>query len=160
MKSSTRFLASTLVFAALAGCGKDSEPATAAPRTGTVPAGTLTEARQLDRKLPRGIETGFAHHLLRDRIVEAKSGGFQRRVRVEYLDLDRAQVLDAIRDSFATSGYAAPRQRQLDNGDTQLRFEHEQADHKVTVTVREGGELEHSRAKGIVFLTFPANAPD
>lgn len=159
MKTCTRIMASTLMFAALgalAGCGPDEGTDT----TGTAPAGTLTETRDLDRKLPRGLEMGFAHHLLRDRIVEAKSGGFQRRVRVEYLDRNQEQVLDAIRESFSTAGYAAPRQRQLDNGNTQLRFEHEQADHKVTVTVREGGELEHSRAKGVVFLTFPANAPD
>ncbi len=144
------------VLIALLGCSPgDGNDATPTP---AVPAGDLdvsTQATQMDRKLPRGMQLSFPHHLLRDERLHVDSGDSQRLVRVEYLDMDRDQVIEAIDGNFTSSAYEAASRRELDNGGVQLRYEHERADLAAIVTVTEGGELEHPRANGLVVLTFP-----
>src|SRR5690606_39156755 len=104
-------------------------------------------------------EVGFPYHFLRDVIREDRPGVFQRRVRVEYLGMGQAEVGDAVRQAFTASAYSLNMEKVQDNGALQLNFEHPRVERNVTVTIQEGGDLEHPDARGIVQFTFPASPP-
>lgn len=157
MKKIAGIACSTVMLVALAGCGPGdgTEPATSAGSPAVEAGNNPTQATQMEGKLPRGMQLNFQHHLVRDGRLHGDSGESQRLVRVEYLDMDREEVIKAIDDNFTSSSYEAASRRELDSGDIQLRYEHERADLAAIVTVREGGELEHADAGGLVVLTFP-----
>lgn len=138
----------------LASCGGEGPDSTES-QIGSI----VTEARPLPRELPRGTPVSFPYHFLRDVIREDRPGVFQRRVRVEYLGMGQAEVADAVRQAFTASAYSLNMEKVQDNGALQLNFEHPRMERNVTVTVQEGGELEHADARGIVQFTFPASPP-
>lgn len=148
-----RLLAAGSLAMLLASCGGES------PAPATDQLAEAIEARPLPRELPRGTALGFPYHYLRDVIREDRPGVFQRRVRVEYLGIGQAEVGDAVRQSFAASAYSLNMEKVHDDGALQLNFEHPRMERNVTVTVQEGGQLEHPDARGIVQFTFPAGPP-
>lgn len=151
------------VLVTLAGCGPsgDGDATTGAGHVTAESGDSAAPALQMEGKLPRGMQLNFPYHLLRDGRLHGDSGESQRLVRVEYLDMERDEVIDAIDENFTNSAYEPADESELDSGAIQLRYEHERADLAAIVTVTEGGDLEHARANGLVVMTFPPKSePD
>lgn len=145
------------VLVTLAGCGPSGDGDTTADsgQAATEPDERAASSRQMEGKLPRGMQLNFPYHLLHDGRLHLDSGESQRLVRVEYLDIDRDRVIDAIDENFTNSAYESADERELDSGAVRLRYEHVRADLAAIVTVTTGGDLEHARANGLVVMTFP-----
>lgn len=161
MKTSIHLALLTLFAAALLGCTREQgipSEQTPPPADATaVEANPLDASKRLEKPLAKGVELRFSYELQRDRTAEVKPGIFQRRVLLEYLGLDQHEAAGAIRADLATGGYTLDAERQLEDGRTQMTFE--KGEQKVSVLVRQGGELQNARASGAILVVLPAKAP-
>lgn len=148
MKNLVGITCSTILLIALVGC-------TPGGGSGTATGDDLIQASKMERKLPRGMEINFPYHLLSDGRLHDNSSESPRLVRVEYLDVDREEVITTLDRDFRRYDYEPATRQELSDGSVQLRYEHERADLAAIVTVKEGGDLDHAQANGLAVLTFP-----
>ena len=109
-------------------------------------------------ELPRGIVLTFQHVVRQARDVEVKSGEFQRRIWVEYIGLEKDQVLAALDADMRKSGFVQEEAFDLPDGGRRTRFRPENGS-RVSATVREGGELRVPGASGTIQFNIPIREP-
>lgn len=158
MKARIRLAALLLLATVITGCSPDGQRGTESAQSAPPAANAEGQPRQLKKALPYGIQLGFAYHLRRDRVEEVKAGTFQRRIRVEYLDLGQQQAADAITADLTAAGYQAGAPKRLDDGRIRIAFKQEKR-RTIAVTIREGGKLQHPSAKGMIYINIPVKAP-
>ncbi|MCD9027310.1 hypothetical protein LDO26_03660 [Luteimonas sp. BDR2-5] len=159
MKSRIQIAALMLLVLALAGCSREQATDTGAAQPEAPTNSAAADDTRKVGRLPRGTELNFPYHLVQDRVREHNPGSFYRRIRVEYLDIDEQQAIDAITAALEESGWAAGQPRRLDNGDTRINFKPEKG-RPVMVRVRPGAEDKHPSANGVIVLDFPISADD
>lgn len=153
MKAWTHLATLTLLAAVLAGCTRDDQ-------SGNEPAQPVAEVattKQLKKPVARDVSLTFTYHLRRDRVEEVKPGVFQRRILVEYVNLDQQQAANAISANMIAAGYHTAESAQLDDGRIRMIFQ--KGKQKIRVLVREGGKLQNPEAKGLIRIDVPAKAP-
>jgi hypothetical protein len=123
---------------------------------GTEKAATAATPRQLKQPLAKGVSLSIKYELRRDSVEEVKPDVFQRRIRMEYFDLNQQQAADAITKDFAAAGYAA-NSKLRDDGNIQIMFQKDKK--KIRVVVSEGGTLSNAAAKGTVTVYVSTKAP-
>src|SRR5690606_24636313 len=105
MNAKIQITALALLMSVLAGCSRDEK---AEDNTDTTPWTEDAEVtpKQPESTLAEGIKLSFDHNVRQDRVREVKPGDYQRRVWVEYINLDQQQAVAAITADATTAGYA------------------------------------------------------
>lgn len=158
MKTKLQCAALLLPALLLAACARDAQTGDeAAPTPAAAADATPTQPRPLEEALPEGIRPTFAYHLRRDRIEQTKSGAYRRAIRLEYLDMDRQQALQALSADITAAGYKPGKAKQDKKGRTRVTFR-KPGQPKIAVIVGTGGKLQHPAARGMIYISIPAKA--
>jgi hypothetical protein len=159
MKARIQLAALLLPAILLAGCSRDAQPPVAASaQSGAEPAAARATTKHLKHALPKGIQLDFAYNLRRDRVEQTKSGAYRRKVRLEYLDIDREQALAALTADITAAGYKAGKPKQVKGDGIRVVFKQKNQP-TIAATVRADGKLKHPSARGLIYLSMPAKAP-
>lgn len=150
---------------AFAGCQQQSpppqaiEPAAPPPTPAPVEPADVPAPKRvagaLKSALPEGFVLPFSFHRLYDNTGKTEAGTPQRRILVEYLDLEAPAIQAALSDALQAKGFAVPSGSSTDVA-TELRFTRADGA-SVVVKVTPGREKPRvPGAKGIVHLVWNA----
>ncbi len=87
-----------------------------------------------------------------------KPGKYQRRVLIEYLGMDQQQAADAVIASLLNAGFEQTDMSRLDDG--RLRIGFRKNKHRIRVLVKNGGELRHAEARGLIRFDIPTKVSE
>lgn len=131
----------------LAGC-----PAQDRPDQAATPAG-----KPVPQALPQGFVLRFAHDFRGDTLVTVTPREQRRRVTVEYLEGEPADIVASLAGSALDAGFKSGRWQQTQDGRISF-FAHKGGYGQLRAEITPGGRLSHPAAKGAVVLGWPVRS--
>ncbi|HET6435865.1 MAG TPA: hypothetical protein VFG18_09225 [Xanthomonadaceae bacterium] len=132
----------------VAGCSAQDQPdQAAAPAAG----------QPVPQALPQGFVLRFAHDFRGETLVAVTPREQRRRVTVEYLEGEPADIVASLADSAVRAGFKSGRWQQAKDGGISF-FAHKGGYGQLRAEITPGGRLSHPAARGVVVLGWPVRS--
>lgn len=160
-----QFVVAAALALLLVACSDKPAPEAVQPSVQTLePAGKQAAPASKDRKLkealPEGVEIGFRYHLISDRVVSPEGKGPRRRIVMEYLESDQAQIFENVGNSLKNAGFALRDRKDVENGNIRAKFGKAKFGVVIVTVTPPAPKHRHPEAIGRVVLDWPAREED